>query len=97
MLNQAHRGLIYRRFGADEELQRRAMRVFTFFDVVGYSAGALLGGFFFDANGGYDAAIGVCAAISAIGGVAVAPLIWSEPLRRGRSRRGTQVLTTADE
>ena len=48
VMNQAHRGLIFRRFGADEDQLRRAMRTFTFFDVVGYSLGALLGGVLYD-------------------------------------------------
>ena len=48
VMNQANRGLVFRRFGHDDDQQRRAMRIFTFFDVTGYSAGAMLGGLIYD-------------------------------------------------
>ena len=54
---QAHRGLLYRTFGGDDANQRRAMRIFTFFDVVGYSCGALLGGVLYDYGGFSSCAI----------------------------------------
>lgn len=48
MMTQPHRGLVFRRFGCDDGQQRRAMRVFTFSEVCGYSAGAMLGGVLYD-------------------------------------------------
>ena len=52
------------------------------------SLGALLGGALFDALGSYDAALAVCAAVCAVGGVACALLLRDEPLIRGAATAG---------
>lgn len=48
---QAHKGLCYSRFGSSSAQQTRVLRVFTIFDVLGYSLGAMLGGVLYDSGG----------------------------------------------